>query len=315
MNMKTTQQVLIGLFFVYFLIICLTLNEDNNQGKNYVRMMTGRYSPEHSVSVTDSKMYEIVGDQLFHDRNHFIQGLTYSNNVLYESVGMYSRSQVCRLDPNTGQTMNCVQMDKQYFAEGMQVYGDPGNEKLIQLTWKSQKGFIRDANTLEELSSFMFNTTSNEGWGICFDKANNEFIVSDGSPFLHFWNATTLEPKREVEVKRQNGDPAERLNELEFVDGKILANVWYSDVLLVIDPATGKCENEYDFSMLYPNHERSKSGAGVFNGISVSGEKGVIYVTGKNWDRMFKVKLLKKSDENGVSNLDSNQINEDAKQT
>jgi len=244
-----------------------------------------------NVTLEDGKMYEIIGDQLYHDKKHFIQGLTYSrsSDTLFESVGEYGKSMICKLNPTTGATIKCNDMERKYFAEGMQVYGEAGEEKLIQLTWKSKTGFIYDADTLDLIRTFQFKTTKNQGWGICFDESKNEFIVSDGSAYLHFWDAETLEEKHKLQVVRQGkGVPAIHLNELEFMNGKILSNVWYEDVLLVIDPETGRCEMEYDFSSLWPKTERTGD---VLNGISVSSEDNVIYVTGKLWDRMFKVTL------------------------
>merc|ERR1712150_57044 len=158
-------------------------------------------------------------------------------------------------------------------------------------TWKESTGFIYDALSLKVLRNFQFTSTRNEGWGICLDENNNEFILSDGSQYLHFWDVDTLEEKRKIAVTRQSGSPALKLNELEFMNGKVLANVWYEDVLLVIDPDTGRCESEYDFSSLWPKDLRRKRGADALNGISISNEVDVIYMTGKLWDRMFKVRL------------------------
>lgn len=192
-------------------------------------------------------MYEKVGKEIYHDKSHFTQGLTYSksSDVLFESNGLYRESSLCRLDPNTGIALKCNKIEEQYFAEGMQVYSHGYDEKLIQLTWKLQRGFIYNATTLERLQEFTFSSTNNEGWGICVDERNNEFIVSDGSNYLHFWNVDTLKEIRRVPVTRQSGKPARNLNELEFVNGKVLSNVWYEDTILVIDPTSGKCESEY----------------------------------------------------------------------
>lgn len=245
------------------------------------------------VSMYDGVMYKVLGKRMFHDKTHFTQGLTYSNssNILFESNGLYGRSSICKLNPKFGTIIKCNVMEKKYFAEGMQVYGEPGNEKLIQLTWKQRNGFIYDARSLERIDTFTFSTTNNEGWGICYDKDNHEFIVSDGSAYLHFWDADSLEEKRRLLVTRQSGMNAEDINELEFVKGRVLANVWYSDVLLVINPITGECEKEYDMSSLWSQMDRNAKGADVLNGISVSKEEGVLYITGKKWDRMFLVKL------------------------
>lgn len=121
-------------------------------------------------------------------------------------------------------------MEKQYFGEGLTYYDDgnsPGG-KLIQITWKSQAGFIYEASNLDMIEEFKFTTTRNEGWGITFDPGNRIFIVSDGSQYLHFWDADHpgKDKKKKVEVIRQNGQAAKKLNELEFVNGKVLANVW-----------------------------------------------------------------------------------------
>ena len=203
---------------------------------------------KYSVNISDGIMFKTIGHEpLYHDKRHFTQGLTYSkhSDILFESNGLFGQSSVCRLNPNTGEALKCNQMEKRYFAEGMQVYGGKGNEKLIQITWKAKVGFIYDANTLDTIRNFTFTTTRNEGWGICYDEKNHEFYVSDGSEYLHVWDADSLEEKRRVAITRMNGDSARKLNELEFVDGMVLANVWYEDVLLMINPQSGECESEY----------------------------------------------------------------------
>lgn len=204
-------------------------------------------SPKFAVNMTDGVMYQTIGDQMLHDKTHFTQGLTYSkhSDVIFESNGLYGRSTICKIDPYNGEAIMCVKMENKYFAEGMQVYGKAGDEKLIQITWKSQDGFIYNADTLEVIRSFRFVTERNEGWGICYDELNHEFIVSDGSSYLHFWDADSLEEKRRVRVTRQNGRLAKEINELEFVNGIVLANVWYQEVILLIDPKSGECLSEY----------------------------------------------------------------------
>ena len=200
-----------------------------------------------TVTKLDGIMYTTIGETLYHNTTHFTQGLTYSksSNVLFESNGLYRESNLCRLDPETGHELLCKNVDNKVFAEGMQVYGHGYDEKLIQLTWKSKRGFIYNATTLEKISQFKFHTKKDQGWGICLDEKKNEFIVSDGSDTLHFWDVDTLEEKRRLEVKRYGGNSAMNLNELEFVKGRVLANVWFEDVVLVINPETGECESEY----------------------------------------------------------------------
>lgn len=215
---------------------------------------------------------------------------TYSTHTL--QFFLEGKSKVRQLDPETGAVIKSVDMDGIYFGEGMTYYGD---NKLIQITWKKRKGFIRDANTLDVLSEFDFSTTRNEGWGITYDTYDKTFIVSDGSSYLHFWDednpGVDKDGRPKVQVIRQNGQPATDMNELEFVDGKVIANIWFKDILLVIDPKTGICEKEYDFSSLWPKSERRHEQADVLNGVSVSSEKGILYVTGKLWNRMYKIRL------------------------
>ncbi|GFH53131.1 gamma glutamin cyclotransferase [Chaetoceros tenuissimus] len=245
------------------------------------------------VKKGDGKMYNVHGEKLFHNKNRFTQGLTYSrhSDMLFESAGLYGKSSLCKLDPYSMEELKCIDMDRKYFAEGMQVYGEPGQEKLIQITWKSQDGFIYDADSLEVIRQFRFTTDRNQGWGICHDAKNREFIVSDGSQYLHFWDEDSLQEKRRVAVTRLNGDKARDINELEFVKGLVLANVWHEDVILVIDPVTGTTLSEYNFSDLFPHSERRQVNADVLNGISVSKDEGILYITGKKWDRMFQIAL------------------------
>ena len=187
-----------------------------------------------------------------------------------------------------GEVQKKVKMDDALFGEGMTYYKDT----LVQITWKSHKGFIYNMTTLDTIDTFKFSSTKNEGWGITWDRCKDELIVTDGSHFLHIWDPNTMTQKRKIPVIRQDGKKALELNEIEFWRGRVLANVWYEDVMLVIHPETGQVEKEYDFSTLWPMGERTKQRADVFNGISVSDSDSTLYVTGKNWNRMFTIELL-----------------------
>ena len=249
---------------------------------------------EHEkVTLADGVRYEIL-EEMQHDKKSFTQGLTYNtdNGMLYESVGLYKKSKIRQLDPTTGEVLKSVDMDPKFFAEGMAYIN--GEDKLVQITWKAKTGFVYNATTLETISSYSFTTTVDEGWGITYDPRDRTLVVSDGSEYLHFWDPDNpgIDKKERVKVIRQNPkDDAKELNELEFVNGRIIANVWYKDILLVINPETGECEDEYEFKDLWPKSERKHDGADVLNGVSVSGEDGVLYVTGKLWKKMFRLKL------------------------
>lgn len=248
-----------------------------------------QYKEWHEIRISkdDGKMFNVV-KQMTHDKGSFTQGLTYARGTLFESAGLYGKSTVRILDSETGSVEKIVSLIPKLFAEGIAYYKD----SLVQITWKSQLGFLYNIKTLEETSSFKFETTLNEGWGITWDRCKDELIVTDGSENLHFWDPRTLKEIRRISVNRMDGLRALELNEIEFWRGRVLANVWFEDVVLVIDPETGTVEKEYDFSELWPKLERKKFGADVLNGISISGDPDILYFTGKLWDRMFKIQLL-----------------------
>lgn len=169
------------------------------------------------------------------------QGLTYARGVLFESAGLYGKSDLRILDRNTAFVEKKAKMEAQFFAEGMTYYKD----NLVQITWKKQQGFVYDILSLEEIDRFNFETTVNQGWGITWDRCNDELIVTDGSTNLHFWDPNTFKEIRRVKVTRNDGSDAKEMNEIEFWRGRVLANVWHEDVILVINPETGVVEKEY----------------------------------------------------------------------
>jgi glutamine cyclotransferase len=194
-----------------------------------------------TVTLHDGKMYEVV-EQITHGRGSFTEGLAFANGRLYESVGMNGQSAILELDPSTGETIERIDMEQKYFGEGL-TYVDG---KLIQLTYKHKTGFIYDTADLKiPPRTFTYSTTTGEGWGMTYDDDRDEIIVSDGSKNLHFWDPTTFVEKRKVPVIRMNGKPAKHINELEYWRGRVIANVWFEDNLLVINPETGIVEKEY----------------------------------------------------------------------
>ena len=247
----------------------------------------------------DNEVVEVVGfvstaftvlDQVGHDQTSFTQGLTYgSNGKLYETTGLYGRSKVHVINPETFEVEKSVSLDRAYFGEGSTFYIDKdGNPRLIEITWQKRQGFIYDAETLEQVDSFQYTTTlpHNEGWGITYNPSEQEFIVSDGSPNLYFWDRDTLEEKRSISVTRFDGRRQDQLNELEYMGGLICCNIWHSDEIICVDPYSGESVREYDMSSLWPAGERGNS-ENVLNGIAI-GEDHVL-LTGKRWDRMYKI--------------------------
>jgi glutamine cyclotransferase len=193
------------------------------------------------VSLGDGVKFEVV-QQLKHDKSSFTEGLAFVDGVLYESVGMYQQSALLVLNATSGETLERYDMSGIYFAEGLtHVDG-----KLIQLTYKRSTGFIYDIKDLStKPKTFEFHSTTGEGWGLTYDPVHHELIMSDGSEFLHFWDPDTMLQKRKVAVSLLDGSLANNINELEYWRGRIIANVWYRDILLVIHPETGKTEKEY----------------------------------------------------------------------
>jgi glutamine cyclotransferase len=181
------------------------------------------------------------------------QGLSYCDDGwLYETSGLNGQSKVRRIDPATFDVDASADLESQYFGEGSTCYRDAeGNLRLITLTWLSRTGFIYDPPTLERLREYTYETTppGHEGWGITYDGSNQEFIVSDGSTYLYFWDRDTLAEKRRVSVTRLDGSMQNQLNELEYMDGLVCCNIWHSDEIICVDPMTGKSVREYGKTM------------------------------------------------------------------
>jgi len=195
-----------------------------------------------TVTKAHGTVYEVVG-KIHHDTDSFTEGLTYANGTLYESAGKFHQSTIRILDPFSGATVSQHKViDDKFFGEGLTY----ANGKLYLLTYKSKTGFIFDAGDLTKPpTTFHFETETGEGWGLTYDPDANELVASDGSNYLLFWDPDKLEQVRKVPVKRQGNVATKRINELEWWRGRIVANVWFEDVLLVINPITGLVEKEY----------------------------------------------------------------------
>ena len=239
-----------------------------------------------TVTLEDGVKFRVLRE-LSHDAGSFLEGLTYGQGFLFESAGLFHKSSIRRLDPDTGDVIEMYDLDdRTLFAEGLAIV----DEKLFQLTYKRKLGFIYDAHNISKpIGNFTFESTTGEGWGLTYAPDTNELIMSDGSEYLHMIDPATLAPTRKVHVTRGEGRNARNINELEYFHGRVLANVWYHDIILVINPSTGVVEKEYDFSTLWLQSERSQKGAEVLNGISISSHPRQLYITGKNWERMFLV--------------------------
>lgn len=214
-----------------------------------------------------------------HDREAYTQGLVWTEGMLYESAGQYGRSSLRQVDPQTGKVLRSVPVPPRYFAEGLALVG----ERLLQLTWQEGTAFVYDLATFSRTGELPY---SGEGWGLCFD--GKRLIMSDGSNHLTFRDPATFASTGGVDVAL-DGRPAMRLNELECVDGAVYANVWQSDEILRIDPATGAVTAVIDAAGLLTLKEAVR--AEVLNGIAYKPETKTFLLTGKYWPKMFEVRF------------------------
>lgn len=223
--------------------------------------------------------YEVVNSYP-HDPTSFTQGLLWKNGGFYESTGMYDHSKLRRLEFPSGKVLKEIKLDPEIFAEGLALV----DSRLIQLTWKSHRGFVYDVETFRLLQEFAYDT---EGWGLTYDGKN--LILSDGSSDLFYFDPQTLKPIKKLPV-RMNGQPVLELNELEFIEGEIWANVWQTDLILRIDPSTGHVTSFLNLKGILAPSDR-KGTEDVLNGIAYDGDQKHIFVTGKLWPRIFEIRL------------------------
>jgi glutaminyl-peptide cyclotransferase len=224
-----------------------------------------------------SASYEVT-DRLPHDSAAYTQGLLWADGVLFESTGLYGHSEVRRVDLRSGRVLASRHLAADRFGEGLALF----KGRLYQLTWKEGVAYTYEAATLAPRDSFRY---AGQGWGLTTD--GTSLIMSDGSDSLRIVSPATFAVQRVVHV-RYGGSPLRQLNELEYANGDVLANVYQSDWVFRIDPATGTVREAIDFADLYP--KRSPS-AEVMNGIALAPDGRQFLVTGKQWPVMFQVRL------------------------
>lgn len=212
-----------------------------------------------------------------HDAAAFTQGLTVHEGRLYEGTGQYGRSSVRLVDLETGRVERSVALERAYFGEGIAILGD----RLFQLTWQNGVGFVYDVETFERIGTFDY---EGEGWGLTHD--GSHLIMSDGSATLRFLDPDDFSVTATLQVT-DNGLPVTRLNELEYIDGEIWANVWYDDRIARISPESGEVLAWADLSGLYPQNLRLADD--VLNGIAWDPVAERLFVTGKNWPQIFEL--------------------------
>ena len=228
--------------------------------------------------------YDIV-NEFNHDQKAYTQGLEIYENFLFESTGLNGKSSLRKINLSTGEIINMINLEYEYFGEGLTVL----NDKIYQLTWKNKIGFIYDLE-LNNIGTFNY-VNSKEGWGLCND--GNYIYKSDGTSKIWRLDPNTLEEIDFIDVMTDKSR-IKNINELEYIDGKIYANTYQQnrDVVIVINPSNGVVENVIDFSGLRDKVLQTPD-LDVMNGIAYN--KGKLFVTGKNWDKVFEVKVYSKN--------------------
>lgn len=219
-----------------------------------------------------------------HDPNAFTQGLIYHQGILYESTGLWGRSSLRKVALTTGEVLQIKKLDEKYFGEGLTLW----QEQLIQLTWRSQQGFVYQRKNFEVLDTFTYPT---EGWGLTHD--GKQLIMSDGTDKLYFLEPTTFKRLRSIAVFFMTNDEKKQsvkyLNELEYVENEIWANVWHQDVIARISPQTGEVLGWLDLTPLRSMVKMPKKD--VLNGIAYDKSQKRIFVTGKLWPKLFEIQV------------------------
>lgn len=237
---------------------------------------------EITVPVPKTVVPQIVAEYL-HDTKAYTQGLLWADGGLYESTGEYGESSLRKVDLNTGRVERMVSLPDRFFGEGLALVGD---SLLYQLTWQEQRCFVYRKEDFRQVGVFAY---SGEGWGLTPNAAGDSLYMSDGSSWVRVLDPADFSQRRRFQVRDNNGVVSE-INELEWIGGRLWANLYLTDKIAVIDPMTGFVTHYIDCSALETRiaHRR---GTDVFNGIAHDPSTGRIFVTGKNWDKLFEIKV------------------------
>lgn len=256
-----------------WLVIIASCNNNNDVEANN--------SNTSAQNTTELKTQFQLIAQYPHNATSFTEGLEYVDSVLYESTGLEGKSKLAIVDLKLGKDIQKIDIDKQYFGEGITII----NGKLFMLTYKTEKGFVFDAKTLKKISEF---TYKGEGWGMTND--SKQIIMSNGTNNLSYRNATTFAEENVKSIFDENG-PLGNINELEYVDGYIYANIWLTNYIVKIDPKQGKVVAKYDFTNFIKQYLPNLPEDAVLNGIAYNKQSKTFYITGKNWPLLFEMKL------------------------
>ena len=248
---------------------------------SYIPEWPAAMDPEDSTIPDVVPVYSYKVINIYpHDRSAFTQGLVFENGVLYEGTGLRGHSTLRRVKLETGEILQIRELPPHFFGEGVTIY----ENKIIQLTWRSNVGFIYNKDSFELLHEFNYPT---EGWGITHD--GKRLIISDGTATLHFFDPETFENIGHMEVY-DNAGLVTKLNELEYVRGEIYANIWQTDHIARIAPQTGQVIGLIDLKGLLSAEDHSER-VDVLNGIAYDTKNDRLFVTGKLWPKLFEIRM------------------------
>jgi len=216
-----------------------------------------------------------------HDSQAFTQGLFYDNGLLYEGTGQEAGSSLREVELETGKVLRQHNLESSLFGEGITLY----DGRIYQVTWTNKVGFVYNKSDFKVINKFFYQT---QGWGLT--TVDGMIVMSDGSNILYFYKPEMFEEVSELEVY-DNEKKVDQLNEIEYINGEIWANIWQTDLIARIDPSTGKVNAYIDMSTLFPASKRSEVNADVLNGIAYDASGGRIFVTGKRWPKLYEIKV------------------------
>lgn len=262
------------------LLVANAYKNGKSVAKKYIQFKVQPQTPSQKWS------YKLIR-KIHHATTSFTQGLFYHKGKLYESTGERGHSKLMTINPKDGKVLKSVKLTSHYFGEGATIL----NDKVYQITWTSGIGFIYDAETLKETSTFNYQKDSSQGWGLTTYKS--QLVMSNGSHQLLFFDAKTMQLEDFIEVYSSNGKE-NMLNELEYAQGYIYANIWFKNHIAIIAPETGKVIAYIDCQELATAEQKLgiNPAEDVFNGIAYNADTDTFYITGKRWHYIYEVQII-----------------------
>lgn len=273
------------LFFLAFTLVvssCTNVGENDGGKTQSIKSAEVGETTKHNDKLKSKQYSFVLLRQLPHDTSSFTQGLLYDKGYLYESTGLNGKSTLQKINYLNGEVVSKEKISSEYFAEGLSLVEDV----FYLLTYQEGKCFTYSKDFKKQPKEFNY---QGEGWGLCYD--GQYLIKSNGLSYLEFRKPNDFSVVKKIMVKDVNSNPLPRINEMEYINNRIWANVWGYYIIVVINPETGLVENQFDFSYLI-DMLKDKNSAEVMNGIAYNPEKNTIILTGKNWDTMFEFSII-----------------------